>query len=40
MTVALGVFVTPEGEHPERTLAQIDAADKTGLDVVGVHDHP
>ena len=27
MTVALGVFVTPDGENPERTLAQIDAAE-------------
>jgi alkanesulfonate monooxygenase SsuD/methylene tetrahydromethanopterin reductase-like flavin-dependent oxidoreductase (luciferase family) len=40
MTVALGVFVTPDGENPERTLAQIDAAEETGLDLVGVQDHP
>jgi alkanesulfonate monooxygenase SsuD/methylene tetrahydromethanopterin reductase-like flavin-dependent oxidoreductase (luciferase family) len=40
MTVALGVFVTPDGENPERTLTQIDAAEETGLDLVGVQDHP
>jgi alkanesulfonate monooxygenase SsuD/methylene tetrahydromethanopterin reductase-like flavin-dependent oxidoreductase (luciferase family) len=38
--VQLGVFVVPDGQDPERTLAQIDAADATGLDVVGVQDHP
>lgn len=38
--VQLGVFVVPDGQDPQRTLAQIDAADETGLDVVGVQDHP
>src|SRR6187397_1552674 len=40
MAVLLGVFVVPDGEDPARTLAQIDAADATGLDLVGVQDHP
>jgi alkanesulfonate monooxygenase SsuD/methylene tetrahydromethanopterin reductase-like flavin-dependent oxidoreductase (luciferase family) len=40
MAVLLGVFVVPDGEHPARTLAQIEAADATGLDLVGVQDHP
>jgi alkanesulfonate monooxygenase SsuD/methylene tetrahydromethanopterin reductase-like flavin-dependent oxidoreductase (luciferase family) len=38
--VQLGVFVVPDGQDPERTLAQIEAADATALDVVGVQDHP
>jgi alkanesulfonate monooxygenase SsuD/methylene tetrahydromethanopterin reductase-like flavin-dependent oxidoreductase (luciferase family) len=36
----LGVFVTPDAEDTERTLGQIAAADETGLDLVGVQDHP
>jgi len=40
MTVAIGVFVVPDGQNPERTLAQIEAADETGLDLVGIQDHP
>jgi alkanesulfonate monooxygenase SsuD/methylene tetrahydromethanopterin reductase-like flavin-dependent oxidoreductase (luciferase family) len=40
MAVLLGVFVVPDGEDPQRTLAQIEAADASGLDLVGVQDHP
>jgi alkanesulfonate monooxygenase SsuD/methylene tetrahydromethanopterin reductase-like flavin-dependent oxidoreductase (luciferase family) len=40
MAVALGVFVVPDGQDPARTLAQIEAADAAGLDLVGVQDHP
>jgi alkanesulfonate monooxygenase SsuD/methylene tetrahydromethanopterin reductase-like flavin-dependent oxidoreductase (luciferase family) len=40
MAVLLGVFVVPDGEDAARTLAQIEAADATGLDLVGVQDHP
>lgn len=36
----VGVFVTPDATDPERTLAQMVAADEAGLDVVGVQDHP
>jgi alkanesulfonate monooxygenase SsuD/methylene tetrahydromethanopterin reductase-like flavin-dependent oxidoreductase (luciferase family) len=36
----VGVFVTPDATDPERTLAQLVAADEAGLDVVGVQDHP
>jgi alkanesulfonate monooxygenase SsuD/methylene tetrahydromethanopterin reductase-like flavin-dependent oxidoreductase (luciferase family) len=40
VSVRLGVFVVPSAEEPGRTLAQIDAADELGLDLVGVQDHP
>jgi alkanesulfonate monooxygenase SsuD/methylene tetrahydromethanopterin reductase-like flavin-dependent oxidoreductase (luciferase family) len=40
VAVRLGVFVVPEAEDPGRTLAQIDAADELGLDLVGIQDHP
>ncbi|MEZ5121050.1 MAG: LLM class flavin-dependent oxidoreductase [Solirubrobacterales bacterium] len=36
----VGVFVVPDATDPAGTLAQIVAADETGLDVVGVQDHP
>jgi alkanesulfonate monooxygenase SsuD/methylene tetrahydromethanopterin reductase-like flavin-dependent oxidoreductase (luciferase family) len=38
--VQLGVFVVPGAQDAQRTLAQIDAADASGLDLVGVQDHP
>jgi alkanesulfonate monooxygenase SsuD/methylene tetrahydromethanopterin reductase-like flavin-dependent oxidoreductase (luciferase family) len=38
--VLVGVFVVPDAGDPARTLAQIDAADAGGLDLVGVQDHP
>ena len=34
------MFVVPSAEDPGRTLAQIDAADELGLDLVGLQDHP
>jgi alkanesulfonate monooxygenase SsuD/methylene tetrahydromethanopterin reductase-like flavin-dependent oxidoreductase (luciferase family) len=40
MALALGVFVVPDAEDTARTLAQIAAADETGLELVGVQDHP
>jgi len=40
MAVSLGVFVVPDAQDAERTLAQITTADEVGLDLVGVQDHP
>ena len=40
MAVEIGVFVVPDAEDAQRTLDQITAADETGLDVIGVQDHP
>jgi alkanesulfonate monooxygenase SsuD/methylene tetrahydromethanopterin reductase-like flavin-dependent oxidoreductase (luciferase family) len=40
MSVNLGIFVVPDATDPESTLANIDAADRSGLDLVGVQDHP
>src|SRR3954454_409355 len=40
MDVRLGIFVVPDATDPEAPLAQIVAADESGLDVVGVQDHP
>ena len=36
----LGVFVVPDATDPERTVEQIVAADRAGLDLAGVQDHP
>jgi alkanesulfonate monooxygenase SsuD/methylene tetrahydromethanopterin reductase-like flavin-dependent oxidoreductase (luciferase family) len=36
----VGLFVVPDATDPQRTLAQLVAADDAGLDVVGVQDHP
>lgn len=36
----LGVFVVPDAGEGGRTLEQIVAADTSGLDLVGVQDHP
>ena len=36
----LGVFVVPDAGDPELTVAQIITADRAGLDLVGVQDHP
>jgi alkanesulfonate monooxygenase SsuD/methylene tetrahydromethanopterin reductase-like flavin-dependent oxidoreductase (luciferase family) len=38
--ILVGVFVVPDAADPARTLAQIEAADAGGLDLVGVQDHP
>jgi alkanesulfonate monooxygenase SsuD/methylene tetrahydromethanopterin reductase-like flavin-dependent oxidoreductase (luciferase family) len=40
MAVELGVFVAPDAQDAERTLAQITTADEVGLDLVGIQDHP
>jgi alkanesulfonate monooxygenase SsuD/methylene tetrahydromethanopterin reductase-like flavin-dependent oxidoreductase (luciferase family) len=40
MALALGVFVVPDAQEAERTLARIAAADESGLELVGVQDHP
>jgi alkanesulfonate monooxygenase SsuD/methylene tetrahydromethanopterin reductase-like flavin-dependent oxidoreductase (luciferase family) len=36
----LGVFVVPDASDHERTVERIVAADRAGLDLVGVQDHP
>ncbi len=36
----IGVFIVPGGEDPQATVEQIVAADRAGLDLVGVQDHP
>jgi alkanesulfonate monooxygenase SsuD/methylene tetrahydromethanopterin reductase-like flavin-dependent oxidoreductase (luciferase family) len=36
----LGIFVVPDATDPARTVEQIVAADRAGLDLVGVQDHP
>jgi alkanesulfonate monooxygenase SsuD/methylene tetrahydromethanopterin reductase-like flavin-dependent oxidoreductase (luciferase family) len=36
----LGVFVVPDAREPDLTVGQIVAADRAGLDLVGVQDHP
>jgi alkanesulfonate monooxygenase SsuD/methylene tetrahydromethanopterin reductase-like flavin-dependent oxidoreductase (luciferase family) len=38
--IKLGVFVVPDATDHETTVATILAADRTGLDLVGVQDHP
>jgi alkanesulfonate monooxygenase SsuD/methylene tetrahydromethanopterin reductase-like flavin-dependent oxidoreductase (luciferase family) len=35
-----GVFLVPNGEDPDLTVAQAVAADEAGLDYVGIQDHP
>jgi alkanesulfonate monooxygenase SsuD/methylene tetrahydromethanopterin reductase-like flavin-dependent oxidoreductase (luciferase family) len=35
-----GVFIVPNGEDPELTVAQAVAADDSGLAYVGIQDHP
>jgi alkanesulfonate monooxygenase SsuD/methylene tetrahydromethanopterin reductase-like flavin-dependent oxidoreductase (luciferase family) len=40
MAVKLGIFLVPDATDPRSTLEQIEAADRSGLDVVGVQDHP
>jgi len=35
-----GVFILPDGEDPDRTVAQAVAADEAGLAYVGIQDHP
>jgi alkanesulfonate monooxygenase SsuD/methylene tetrahydromethanopterin reductase-like flavin-dependent oxidoreductase (luciferase family) len=40
MDVRLGIFVVPDASDPRATLDQITTADRAGLDLVGVQDHP
>ena len=40
MTVRVGIFVVPDATDAALTVEQIVAADRSGLDVVGVQDHP
>ena len=36
----LGIFAVPDATDPATTLATIVAADRSGLDLVGIQDHP
>jgi alkanesulfonate monooxygenase SsuD/methylene tetrahydromethanopterin reductase-like flavin-dependent oxidoreductase (luciferase family) len=38
--VGLGIFVVPDATDPDRTVALVEAADRFGLDLVGIQDHP
>ena len=40
MDVKLGIFVVPDATDPGSTIEQILAADRSGLDLIGVQDHP
>jgi alkanesulfonate monooxygenase SsuD/methylene tetrahydromethanopterin reductase-like flavin-dependent oxidoreductase (luciferase family) len=40
MGVKLGIFVVPDATNAASTVAQIIEADRSGLDMVGVQDHP
>jgi hypothetical protein len=40
MTVRLGVFLVPDASDPDTTVEGILAADRVGLDLVGVQDPP
>src|SRR5437588_11383763 len=40
MQVKLGIFTVPDATDPASTIDQIVAADRSGLDIVGVQDHP
>jgi alkanesulfonate monooxygenase SsuD/methylene tetrahydromethanopterin reductase-like flavin-dependent oxidoreductase (luciferase family) len=40
MDIQLGIFVVPDATEGASTLDQIVAAEKAGLDLVGVQDHP
>jgi alkanesulfonate monooxygenase SsuD/methylene tetrahydromethanopterin reductase-like flavin-dependent oxidoreductase (luciferase family) len=40
MGVELGIFVVPDATNAASTVAQIVEADRSGLDLVGVQDHP
>jgi alkanesulfonate monooxygenase SsuD/methylene tetrahydromethanopterin reductase-like flavin-dependent oxidoreductase (luciferase family) len=36
----LGVFIVPDATDPAATLEQVIAAERSGLDLVGIQDHP
>src|SRR5437763_15219405 len=40
MNVTVGIFAVPDATDPSSTIEQIIAADRSGLDIVGVQDHP
>jgi alkanesulfonate monooxygenase SsuD/methylene tetrahydromethanopterin reductase-like flavin-dependent oxidoreductase (luciferase family) len=40
MEIKLGIFAVPDATDPSTTVEQLLAADRSGLDVVGVQDHP
>src|SRR4030088_907609 len=40
MNLKLGIFAVPDATDPRSTIEQIIAADRSGLDLVGVQDHP
>ena len=40
MDLKLGIFVIPDTANAASTVAQIIEAERSGLDIVGVQDHP
>jgi len=40
MTVELGAFVVPSAEDPEALLEQVLTVERSGLELVGIQDHP
>ena len=40
MDLKLGIFVVPDAADPDSTIERILAADRAGLDLIGVQDHP
>jgi alkanesulfonate monooxygenase SsuD/methylene tetrahydromethanopterin reductase-like flavin-dependent oxidoreductase (luciferase family) len=38
--VRLGIFVAPDATDPGAILRQVEAAERSGLDLVGIQDHP
>ncbi|HET8672656.1 MAG TPA: LLM class flavin-dependent oxidoreductase [Thermoleophilaceae bacterium] len=40
MALQLGLFVNPSAERYRETLAIVDAAERGGLDLIGIQDHP
>jgi alkanesulfonate monooxygenase SsuD/methylene tetrahydromethanopterin reductase-like flavin-dependent oxidoreductase (luciferase family) len=38
--VRLGIFVVPDATDPGATLRQVETAERSGLDLVGIQDHP
>ena len=40
MTVELGAFVVPDASDPAAVLEQVAAAERGGLELVGIQDHP
>ncbi len=38
--VEFGLFVVPAAEAPDRPLEQVEAAERLGLELIGIQDHP